>query len=159
MTETSTILTISTIAEISIKSIMGVMLLICGVQDIQKKKIYVWMIIVAAVLIGICVPFCNEITLPDRVGGVVVGVAMILVSLFTAGKLGLGDGILLCATGLGLGFWGNLELLAIALLLAAIVSIVLLILRLADRKKSIPFVPFILLGYVFIIISNVRTGV
>ena len=63
----------------------------------------------------------------------------------------MGDGMLLCITGLGLGFWSNLELFAIALILAAIVSIFLLMLRLADRKKSIPFIPFLLIGYV---ISN-----
>jgi leader peptidase (prepilin peptidase)/N-methyltransferase len=70
------------------------------------------------------------------------------------GKIGIGDGVLLCATGLGLGFWSNLELFAIALLLAAVISIVLLTFRLADRKKSIPFVPFLLLGYVFVMAAD-----
>lgn len=77
---------------------------------------------------------------------------MIVISKITGGKIGMGDGILLCITGMGLGFWGNLELFGIALFFAAVVSILLLIFRLADRKKSIPFVPFLFFGYVFLLI-------
>jgi leader peptidase (prepilin peptidase)/N-methyltransferase len=75
---------------------------------------------------------------------------VIFISRITGGKIGMGDGLLLCVTGLGLGFWGNMELFAYALFAAAAVSVILLILRLADRKKSIPFVPFLLLSYLFL---------
>lgn len=146
-------------SETILKIVMGVMLLICGIQDALHKKILLWMIILGSILIGICIPFCSEVSLLDRCGGCMVGAAVILISLATKGKIGLADGILLCTTGLGLGFWGNLELFAMALLLAAIVSIVLLILRLADRKKSIPFVPFLLAGYLFLIIVNMKSAV
>ncbi|HWT74742.1 MAG TPA: prepilin peptidase [Mobilitalea sp.] len=145
-------------AETAMQIILGAMLLICGIQDARKKKISVWIIAAGTILVGGCLPFIHHILLIDRIGGVAVGVLIIMTSLITGGKIGLGDGILLCVTGLGLGFWGNLELFAIALLLAAIVSIGLLILRLADRKKSIPFVPFMLLGYVFLIVANANTG-
>jgi leader peptidase (prepilin peptidase)/N-methyltransferase len=136
--------------------IMGVMLLACGIQDALHKKILLWLIIAGSILISICIPFCSEVSFLDRIGGCAVGATVIIISLGTKGKIGLGDGILLCATGLGLGFWGNLELFAIALMLAAIVSIVLLILRLADRKKSIPFVPFLFAGYLFLLIVNMK---
>ena len=66
----------------------------------------------------------------------------------------MGDGLILSVTGLGLGFWNNLELFALALFAAALVSIVLLITRLANRKTSIPFVPFLFLGYLLHLISS-----
>lgn len=135
---------------------IGLMLLTCGLQDIHRKKIGLWLVIAGGAMISICIPFCNSMSIYARAGGVAVGAVVILISLATRGKIGLGDGILLCATGLGLGFWDNLELFSIALLLAAIISILLLILRLADRKKAIPFAPFLFIGYVFLLIANLK---
>lgn len=141
-------------ANIFVHAIITAMLLACSVQDFRKKKIFLWMIILGAILIGICVPFCNTLSILERLGGIAIGVVVAVISIATAGKIGMGDGLLLSVTGLGLGFWGNLELFAIALLLAAIISIILLILRIVDRKKSIPFVPFLLMGYLFVFIVD-----
>jgi leader peptidase (prepilin peptidase)/N-methyltransferase len=146
------------VGETLIKIIMGVLLLLCGIQDMLKKKIFIWAIIVGAVFVGICLPFCDALSIPDRMGGIAVGAGVITISKATGGKIGMGDGFLLCVTGLGLGFWGNLELFAIALFFAAVLAIILLIFRLVDRKKSIPFVPFLLLGYVFLVIANNKIG-
>lgn len=142
-------------ADTLIKIIMGIMLLLCGVQDAIKKKIYIWFIIIGTLLIIVCIPFCNTYALFDRIGGVAIGISVIVISFVTKGKIGLGDGALLCVTGLGLGFWGNLELFALGLLFAAIISIGLLIFRLAGRKKSIPFIPFLLISYVFLICASI----
>jgi leader peptidase (prepilin peptidase)/N-methyltransferase len=131
---------------------MGLMLLICGVQDALKKKIYIWIIALGAIFMGIVLLFSSSVPIVERIGGVAIGVCVIVISKITGGKIGMGDGILLCITGMGLGFWGNLELFGIALFFAAVVSILLLIFRLADRKKSIPFVPFLFFGYVFLLI-------
>ena len=134
------------------------LLILCSIQDILKKKIGLWLIIIGAGMICASIPFHNTITLVDRLGGVAVGGVVIFISIATGGKIGLGDGLLLCISGIGLGFWNNLELFALALLLASVVSIGLIILRLADRKKSIPFVPFLLLGYIFILTANINSG-
>lgn len=138
-----------------IKLIIGMLLLICGIWDIKYKKIFLWLIPTAGVLISILIPFCSSsITIYARIGGVAVGAAIIILSLATGGKIGLGDGLLLCVTGLGLGFWENMELFAAALSLAAVISILLLMLRMADRKKAIPFVPFLFAGYMLLIFVN-----
>ncbi|NLK28225.1 MAG: hypothetical protein GX306_07775 [Clostridiales bacterium] len=136
--------------ETAINGILGALLLLCGIQDLRKKRLYLWLVLVGAILIGICIPFSDSLTWFNRMGGATIGIVVILISLATGGKIGMGDGILLCVTGIGLGFWTNLELFALALLGAAIVSIVLLIFRLADRKKSIPFVPFLLISFILI---------
>lgn len=134
--------------QVFIQGIMGVLLTFSAVQDILKKKIWLWVIILGAVLVCICIPFNQNFTLPDRFGGLLIGLSVVLLSKATRGKIGVGDGLILCVTGLGLGFWGNMELFFAALFAAALVSIFLLVFRLADRKKSIPFVPFLLLGFV-----------
>lgn len=141
-------------AEIIIKIVIMLILLTCGIQDLLKKKIFLWSIFTGAVLTAICVPFCNNISILDRLGGIIIGITVIIISIATKGKIGLGDGLLLCITGMGLGFWGNLELFATALFFAAVLSIFLLILRLADRKKSIPFVPFLLAGFIILTVAG-----
>ncbi|MBE5966577.1 MAG: hypothetical protein E7255_06380 [Lachnospiraceae bacterium] len=139
-------------AETVSKIIIGALLLICSIQDVRKKKLSLWVILIGAVIIGLCLPFSASLSLWDRLGGVMVGICVIGISLLTGGKIGIGDGLLLCVTGIGLGFWGNMELFAAALAASAVVSIFLLVFRLADRKKSIPFVPFLLFSFLGILV-------
>lgn len=146
-------------AESTMTISMGLLLLFCGIQDTVKKKVYLWIIILGAFIVIACLPFCYSISIADRICGLALGLSVVVLSKATGGKIGMGDGMLLCITGLGLGFWSNLELFAIALILAAIVSIFLLMLRLADRKKSIPFIPFLLIGYVILMLSEYGIGV
>lgn len=134
--------------QVLIQGIMGTMLIFSAAQDIVKKKILVWIIALGAMLLGMCIPFCNNLTLVNRVGGITIGLGVIIVSKITRGKIGMGDGLILCVTGMGLGFWVNMELFFTALLAASVVSIILLALRLVNRKKSIPFIPFLLLGFI-----------
>jgi leader peptidase (prepilin peptidase) / N-methyltransferase len=142
--------------ENAVELILLGLLILGSIQDLLKKKISLWMIVIGGGMICASILFYNTITLFDRLGGVAIGGIVILISLATRGKIGFGDGLLLCITGIGLGFWSNLELFALALLLAALVSIALIIFRIADRKKSIPFVPFLLLGYIVTILSNMN---
>lgn len=141
---------------ILMKTILLIILLVCGIQDIRNKKISLWIISIGAFLAVASIPICGSLSLPDTIGGIGVGAGVLLISIATKGKIGLGDGLILCVTGLMLGFWGNIEAFGLALLLAAVVSIVLLVFRLADRKKSIPFVPFLFLGYLFVMVSEIK---
>lgn len=129
------------------------MLLICSIQDFKTKKISIWIVAIASMAILVMFPF-RTITLYDSFGGLMVGAMILFVSKITCGKIGMGDGFILCTTGISLGLWGNLELLSIALFLASIISIILLILKVVDRKKSIPFVPFIGLSYIGVLVIN-----
>lgn len=141
-------------SELIMQGAMGIVLLICSIQDVIHKKIYIWIVIIGALVVGGCIPFCHTYSIPERIGGAMIGISVILISKATKGKIGMGDGFLLCVTGLGLGLWSNLEMFAIALFAAAVSSIILLILRLVNRKKSIPFIPFLLLGYLFLIVVS-----
>lgn len=136
------------IPEVIIRVCLGILLTAGAVQDIQVKRIYTWFIAAAALPVAACIPFCTGISWAERTAGALVGVGVIILSKATGGKIGLGDGLVLCVTGMALGFWCNMELFTLSLLAAALVSIVLLILRRADRKKRIPFIPFLLFGHI-----------
>lgn len=70
------------------------------------------------------------------------------VSFVTKGALGLGDVWILMALGLGLDLGEFLTVLFIGLLCCALCAIVLMAAFRRGRKTEIPFVPFLLMGYI-----------
>ena len=85
-------------------------------------------------------------------GGMSLGLILLCISFITKGQIGTGDGFIVCITGLCLGFSKNAMLLVISFLGSAIFSIALLTFKLAGRKKTIPFVPFLLFGYMGVLL-------
>ena len=71
----------------------------------------------------------------------VPGALLAGVSKLTEGRIGLGDGIVVWAVGIWMGFFDLLRILAWSFLLAAGTASVLLARK--SRKKEIPFVPFL----------------
>jgi leader peptidase (prepilin peptidase)/N-methyltransferase len=134
--------------------ILGALLLFCTIQDFVKMKVQVWVIGMGGIVTLLYLPFAESIDIAGRIGGLAIGLTVILLSKVTAGKIGMGDGILLCITGIGLGFWRNLELFGLALFLAAILSIFLLFMKRVDRKQSIPFIPFLFIGYLILLVAS-----
>ena len=91
--------------EYIIRGIIGLLLLILAIQDVKWKKISVGTVVIAAILICICVPFCSMLSVVDRILGLSLGLGVMLLSKATGGKIGIGDGLALSVTGMGLGFW------------------------------------------------------
>lgn len=135
-----------------IKGILGILLFMGSIQDIKEKQISIIILGLGFMVLLITTPFINTLYMVDRILGFMIGVIVVILSKITKDKIGIGDGLILCSTGMGLGFWGNLELFAYALFIAAIVSIVLLSLRKVDKKYSLPFVPFLMLSYLVILV-------
>ncbi|NLJ96677.1 MAG: hypothetical protein GX321_05950 [Clostridiales bacterium] len=130
-----------------IRVLIGIFLIIVAIQDLVNKKIKVWIVLLSGIIISICVLLSPDISILSRIMSLSLGTGLLIISKVTGGKIGIGDGLVICVTGIGFGFWTNMELFALALLLAALFSIGLLVFKLADKKKSIPFLPFLFLSY------------
>ena len=135
-----------------IKIILGVMLFICAIKDIKSKEISLFVIILSFFVIVVTIILKNEISILSRFGGVLVGLFLIIISKITRGQIGMGDGLVFCVTGMGLGIWDNMYLLFYSLFISAIFAGIVLITNRMDRRKVIPFVPFILVGYLGILL-------
>ena len=92
--------------------------------------------------------------------GMAVGLAMMGVSALTRGSIGMGDGMLLVVSGVFLGGAANVELLFTGLLYAAVFSLGVLALGKHKKYRELPFVPFLFLGYVtMLLIELLSAGV
>lgn len=138
--------------QIIISIILFLWLLLCSIQDIKKKEINIYLILAGFLVLLIGTIRNGEFNFLYRLGGMSLGIILLCISFITKGQIGVGDGLIVCITGLCLGFSKNAMLLVISLFGSAIFSIVLLAFKLAGRKKTIPFVPFILFGYMGVLI-------
>lgn len=124
-------------------------LVILSVIDIRRKIVPMWGILSTLLISMVVVCLKNEESPSDMFIfciSLVPGLSMVFISWVTAGKVGIGDGLLLIAIGMGIGFENCIYVLCVALIFSCIVSGILLVLKKANRNTHIPFVPFITLG-------------
>lgn len=132
--------------------VMGVFLLIEGIRDLEKHKVSMITVVIAGV-IGVILQFgiIQENGL-EILGGILIGVVLLLLAKITREKIGYGDGWIFVVTGIYLGFHSNMYLLLLSLFLASLVSICLLVFKKVNRKTELPFVSFILPGYLLLFV-------
>jgi len=135
--------------EITIKYIILICLLgVCSYTDIEKKEISLSFI---SVFLGIEIIYLlifEREAIWQQGCGIIVGLAVLIYSKISEGAIGEGDGYLLVATGLMLGWRDNIVLLIGALILAGSFSLFLFLFKKVNKKKEIPFAPFLLLTYI-----------
>ena len=106
---------------------------LCSLEDVRHKRltiVYILMFGIGGLILHLFAPVCSIYSI---LCGMLLGIAMILVSFITRGNVGIGDGMLLLVTGVYLGGYGNLQLLMTGLLLAALWALGLLMLK---KKKG-----------------------
>ena len=117
-------------------------------EDVRKHKIAVWLICAFGICGAICHMLHQKGEYQSLLGGTAIGLTMILISVATQGKVGLGDGMVLFVTGIFLGFQKNLLLFALSQALASVYALFLLIIRKKDRNHEFAYLPFLLISYV-----------
>lgn len=132
--------------------VLGVFLLIEGIRDLQKHKVSMITVMIAGIL-GVIFQFgiIQENGL-KIIGGILIGIVLLSLAKITREKIGYGDGWIFVVTGIYLGFRGNIYLLLLSLFLASLVSIYLLVFKMANRKTELPFVSFLLPSYLLLFV-------
>lgn len=140
--------------DIMFKIILFLWLLVCSIQDIMKQEISLIIILIGFVFLFIISIIQGKLLIWDRIGGLALGVMLLLLNKVTRGQIGIGDGLVLCITGISLGFYINSILLIYGLLCAAIFSIIYMFVKKVSRKKTIPFIPFIFLVFLGVLLDG-----
>lgn len=133
---------------------IGILLIMLGhyaIEDIKKRRITVWYLPIFGGLGVVLQALSHNRSVAEIFLGMGVGLAICLLSRCTRGSIGAGDGLVLTVTGIFLGGSSNVELLMTGLLYAAVFSLGILIFGKKNRRQEIPFVPFLFLGYLTMI--------
>ena len=85
-------------------------------------------------------------------GGVAVGLLFFGISKVTKEAVGYGDSWLVTILGMYLGGRRLLEVILTATVLAGIFSLIFCVFQGWDRKRSIPFVPFLTVAYLGVVL-------
>ena len=123
----------------------ALMLLVGSVMDIKDKTVpAIYLLIAAAGSVVMTVIYKGE--LKEMLLGLIPGTAILIVGKLS-GCMGEADGILLLLLGGMYGLRDGGELMMYALLAAAAVSVLLIVLKHAGKKDTLPFIPFMLVGF------------
>ena len=124
------------------------MLGICATEDLRKKQIHLNLVLAFGILGIVFHMLGQEHTIENILFGMGVGGVLLLLSILTGGKIGIGDGVLLVVTGIYLGLEQNLMLFAGSLFICALYALLVLVLRKKKRNDTVAYVPFVLVSYV-----------
>lgn len=130
--------------------IHGIILMFLGISagiDFRKKEISLWLTAIVG-LVGLVYSVWSGRDVSTVFLALGAGGFLLFLSVITHGEIGMGDGWILMVLGLFLDAEEIMETLCIGFLAAAAVSLILLVVLKKGRKTEIPFVPFLLLGYV-----------
>ena len=130
------------------------MLLHMSVEDIRKRTVPVIPMMIwgmAGVLLHL---YHGRIGCDSMLGGLIPGIAVYILSILTHERIGKGDAILLIVTGIYMGFWGNIFMLWIGMILAAVGGVVSMAFFKKSKHYELPFVPFLFAGFLMIVLCN-----
>ena len=130
-----------------------VYMLVLSVLDIRSKKVPTVMLWVFVALLALELGINSHGRIYLSLLGGAVGLVMLVVSRLTKEALGYGDGMLILGLGIYMGLWDVLWLLMFAFFGAGMLSIGLLIFRKANKKTTLPFMPFICGSYILLYIT------
>lgn len=120
--------------------------------DAKTKEVSVRLLIVFGCIGLIFYWIGRPVSIREELMGIAIGAVVLCICRFTGGKIGEGDGWLLIVTGIYLGLYHNIELLTGGLLLSALWAIVLIVVKKAGKEKEMPFIPFLLLSYLRMVV-------
>ncbi len=133
---------------------MIVMLLHMSVEDIRKRTVPVIPMMIwgmAGVLLHL---YNGRISYVSMLGGLIPGIVVYVLSILTHEKIGKGDAILLVITGIYMGFWGNIFMLWIGMIMAAVGGVISMTFFKKGKNYELPFVPFLFAGFLMIVLCN-----
>ena len=115
--------------------------------DIQKKQISL-VSVGFFMAVGILYECVVQNKNPDVFWGLLPGAVLLGVSKLSREALRMGDALLMLVLGIYLGLEAALDVLLLALFLAAVWAGILIVVGKKGRNYAFPFVPFLLIGYV-----------
>ena len=126
--------------------------------DIKNKRVPMWLLVGGGIL-AIVVMLTGDVAemagdarwryMGMLLEGMIPGIGLLMMAYATK-SVGTGDGMVLALLGTIVGLKKSLLVLCAALFLAAMSSVVLLALKKVNRGSCLPFIPFLLAGWILV---------
>ena len=131
---------------------MLLFLIVCSISDFRERSVKTALLAgMSLLLLLFCVFITKESLLSVGIGAAIGGVFW-LFSYWTREALGYADSWIILLIGIYLGGRKTLYLLTAAFLAAGLFSLVLLVWKRWSGRMSIPFIPFLALGYIGVMV-------
>lgn len=127
---------------------------ISAYQDYKKRKINVYFLLTGGIIGLLFHLYSMEFDIIEILFAMGIGIMILLYGFLLGGGVGLADGLILIVSGIFLGFEKNMEVFIIGLFLAGITSLFLSVIKRKGRTYRIPFAPFLLVGYLFVMVME-----
>lgn len=145
---------IEEIVKVLIYIIIGVGLIISTITDIKSKRIHVGIVGMVSAVCFVLNIIIGSMNIHEIIGIFIIGILFLSIVLISGGQLGTGDVCIFLMTGVGIGIAGNIYLIFISFIIAAFAASYLIIFKKKDRKYKMPFVPYVMAGYVIYLIDK-----
>ncbi len=132
--------------------LVAVLLMAMAYRDWRTKQISCLSLLLMAILVLVLRVVFVEDTIWSTLGGVAVGISFFFISKYSRESVGYGDSWLILLLGIFLGGKMIMEVICIASFLAALFSIGYGLVRGWNRKNTIPFIPFLTVAYVGVLL-------
>lgn len=128
----------------------AVALLFVGVGAVldYKNKMIPLLLPVGGIMVAFIMQLCMKASIVEIGLGFIPGFIFLLISFVSSQKIGYGDGLIICLLGTFLGVWMSTMITMIALLFSCFFLLILFVLKRVKITDEIPFLPFLLLGFV-----------
>lgn len=136
---------------------ISAVLLVGSVYDYKYYKLPVWLLSfgMAGGVIGIAYGYFAEgMPLFEVLSCIFPGIVSLILSYITREQIGYGDGVLLLAIGGCLGLEKTVWIVFAGLLGSFLISVFLIIFQKAEKGRRLPFVPFLCVGTVLVMIRS-----
>lgn len=125
---------------------------ICTISDLLYQRVWMPLVIAIVPYTLLCLYLSEDRILANIACGFAVGGLFYAISVVTEGQIGKADGLLLGVVALALGFWRSLSFLMLCFIYAFAAALVLVTVFRKKKQTRIPFVPFMLLGYITVLV-------
>ena len=127
---------------------------ISAFQDYRNRKINIYFLLTGGIIRLLFHLYSMELSIIEILLGMGIGMMILFFGLWSGGSVGRADGMILVVSGIFLGFEKNVEVFVMGLFLAGITSLFLSVIRRKGRTYRIPFAPFLLAGYLFVMVME-----
>ena len=130
-----------------------------SLEDYKTRTIDVRKVVFFGI-VGLVISFFKgQYSFLSMLGGVLIGIFFYILSIVSKEKIGKGDAIIIAATGAYLGFVNTIILVWISSVLALIAGLIVVRRHKLNNEPELPFIPFMLLGYVLMLTIGTIRGV